>query len=216
MYFDAIAGDPERCARVVPLTELSADLGSGGLPDLAWISPNLCNDGHDCPQSVADGFLRDLLPTLLPVLGPRGVVVLAWDEAPPTRAAARRRRAGTSSPSWPGRGRGRPRGSAGRPTRTRSCGPSRMLGACRTSGTRAAPAPRRSSHCCVQPDGRGADAPRPSLHRSRWPLPCGYPFCPTKLRPGPVPVTGTFLCSALRRAISISPGPVPVTGAEFW
>jgi len=48
MYFSQIASNPARCGRVVPLTALTGDLRGGALPAFAWITPNLCDDGHDC------------------------------------------------------------------------------------------------------------------------------------------------------------------------
>ncbi|MFL7868898.1 MAG: alkaline phosphatase family protein, partial [Anaerolineales bacterium] len=57
VYFDPIRLDQERCERsVVPLTDLSADIQAGVLPNFIFITPNLCNDAHDCPLRVADGW----------------------------------------------------------------------------------------------------------------------------------------------------------------
>jgi phospholipase C len=80
MYFPQIAGNPSRCRRVVALTQISGDLRSGHLPAFVWISPNLCNDGHDCSNGATERFLADLVPGLLTSLGPRGVLALVWDE----------------------------------------------------------------------------------------------------------------------------------------
>ncbi len=80
MYYDAVTGDPSRCRRVVPLERLSRDLRRGRLPTYSFISPNLCNDMHDCSVGTGDRFLAHLVPTLLRAVGPRGYVVLTWDE----------------------------------------------------------------------------------------------------------------------------------------
>jgi phospholipase C len=80
MYFPQIAGNPTRCRSVVPLTRLAGDLRHGGLPAFAWITPNLCDDGHDCGNEATDGFLARLVPYLLADLGPRGVLAVVWDE----------------------------------------------------------------------------------------------------------------------------------------
>ena len=45
-----------------------------------WITPNLCDDGHDCSLTTADRFLARTLPALLRQLGPHGFLVLTWDE----------------------------------------------------------------------------------------------------------------------------------------
>lgn len=80
MYFSQIASSPARCGKVVPLTTLAGDLRGGTLPAFAWISPNLCDDGHDCANATVDRFLAHLTPYLLRSLGPRGVLAVVWDE----------------------------------------------------------------------------------------------------------------------------------------
>jgi acid phosphatase len=49
----------------VPLTVLPGDIGSGDLPNVGMITPNMCNDGHDCPLEAADAFLRTWVPQLM-------------------------------------------------------------------------------------------------------------------------------------------------------
>ena len=84
VYFDPIRLDQERCERsVVPLTDLSADIQAGVLPNFIFITPNLCNDAHDCSLEVADGWLGNLLNSLFPALDATGepyLVVLTFDE----------------------------------------------------------------------------------------------------------------------------------------
>jgi hypothetical protein len=80
VYYRGIVADRQTCAnRVVPLTRLAADERTG-LPTLAWITPNLCHDMHDCDPATGDRFLARLLPPLLHALGPRGLLILTWDE----------------------------------------------------------------------------------------------------------------------------------------
>lgn len=80
MYFPQIASNPTRCAKVVPLSSLARDLRRNRLPRFVWITPNLCDDGHDCPISSVNRFLQRLTPYLLRSLGPHGVLALVWDE----------------------------------------------------------------------------------------------------------------------------------------
>jgi hypothetical protein len=80
MYFSQISGDPARCSRVVPFGALSDALRRGRLPSFAWITPNLCDDGHDCSLATVDRFLARLVPYLLRSLGPQGVLAVVWDE----------------------------------------------------------------------------------------------------------------------------------------
>src|SRR5437773_12494061 len=48
VYYTNIATTPARCRQVVPLSELDTDLSRGSLPDLVWITPDMCHSMHDC------------------------------------------------------------------------------------------------------------------------------------------------------------------------
>jgi hypothetical protein len=80
MYYTRVSGNASWCAHVVPMTELAADERAHRLPRYIWITPNLCNDMHDCSPAVGDRFLSKLVPPLLAMLGSRGLLFLAWDE----------------------------------------------------------------------------------------------------------------------------------------
>jgi hypothetical protein len=80
MYYDDIAGNPARCSQVVALSRLSADERAGTVPRFTWITPDLCHDMHDCSTATGDHFLAGLVPGLLRALGPRGLLVITWDE----------------------------------------------------------------------------------------------------------------------------------------
>jgi len=79
-YIDTITSSPSKCSKVVPLTEFEADLNANRLPSFVWITPNLCNDQHNCKVSDGDRFLAGFVPKLLPALGPTGILFLTWDE----------------------------------------------------------------------------------------------------------------------------------------
>lgn len=84
LYFDPIRLNKDRCERsVVPLTNLNDDILAGSLPNFMFITPNLCNDSHDCSLDVADSWLANLLTALVPALDTTGqpyLIVLAFDE----------------------------------------------------------------------------------------------------------------------------------------
>jgi hypothetical protein len=80
IYYDDIAASASRCGRLVGFARLAGALRSGRLPTYAWITPNLCDDGHDCGVAAGDRFLARTLPALLRELGPHGFIVLSWDE----------------------------------------------------------------------------------------------------------------------------------------
>jgi phosphatidylinositol-3-phosphatase len=80
MYYRPVADDPSRCAKVVPESVLASDLRAGRLPTFAFLSPGLCDDTHDCDVGQGDRYLSDTVPAILKALGPRGYLVLTWDE----------------------------------------------------------------------------------------------------------------------------------------
>jgi phosphatidylinositol-3-phosphatase len=67
--------------QVVPFTQFASDL-AGNTPQFSWITPNLCNDGHDCSSSVADGWLSQTVPAILNsnAWQDGGMLVITWDE----------------------------------------------------------------------------------------------------------------------------------------
>lgn len=93
VYFHSIIDDPATCnASDVPLDRLHGDLASDATtPNLAFISPNLCEDGHDAPcvdgrpggLTSADAFLRAWVPRILasPAYRQDGMLVVTFDEA---------------------------------------------------------------------------------------------------------------------------------------
>jgi hypothetical protein len=80
VYFDDIATSSNRCAHVVPGSELTHDIAAGSLPRFMWITPDECHDMHDCSVATGDHYLAGLVPQLLHVLSNCGLVILTWDE----------------------------------------------------------------------------------------------------------------------------------------
>jgi hypothetical protein len=85
IYYNDIRNDPTRCANhVVPYSSLAADLASTSTtPSYAWITPDVCNDMHDCGVSVGDTWLKNNLPAILSSPAwttQRSLLLLTWDE----------------------------------------------------------------------------------------------------------------------------------------
>jgi hypothetical protein len=80
VYFPSITALPKRCAKVVPETQLGEDLEADRLPAFGWLTPDVCHDGHDCSLSLADYYLSTLVPRITRQLGPRGLLVITFDE----------------------------------------------------------------------------------------------------------------------------------------
>jgi len=68
-------------AQVVPFTQFPTDM-NGTVPRFVWITPNLCHDGHDCSNAVAEGWLAQTVPVILATSAWRdgGVLFITWDE----------------------------------------------------------------------------------------------------------------------------------------
>ena len=80
LYYDDVVRSPSRCRNVVGFGALASDLRRGQLPRFIWITPNLCDDMHDCSVATGDRFLARTVPPLLRELGPHGFLILTWDE----------------------------------------------------------------------------------------------------------------------------------------
>ncbi|MBO0885453.1 MAG: hypothetical protein J2P17_34980, partial [Mycobacterium sp.] len=83
IYFTPIRTNKARCtADIVPFDRLGTDLAQGQLPDLAFITPDVCHDMHDCNVSDGDRWLSTVVPTILnaPVFQSSGLLVITWDE----------------------------------------------------------------------------------------------------------------------------------------
>jgi hypothetical protein len=81
LFFDAIVAHSAACRRhVVPGTQLRRDIAAGALPRFVWITPDLCQDMHDCPVAAGQRWMAATLPRLIRALGPRGVVFVTADE----------------------------------------------------------------------------------------------------------------------------------------
>jgi phosphatidylinositol-3-phosphatase len=92
VYFHGIIDLPTCQAHDVDLSQLVPDLASASTtPNYAFISPDLCNDGHDTPcadgqpggMTQANTFLQDLVPKILasPAYQDRGLLIVTFDEA---------------------------------------------------------------------------------------------------------------------------------------
>lgn len=92
VYFHSLL-DSGACSRFdVPLTQLPVDLRSAATtPNYSFITPNLCNDGHDSPcvdhqpggLVGANAFLRSWVPRIIhsPGYQDGGMLVVTFDEA---------------------------------------------------------------------------------------------------------------------------------------
>jgi phospholipase C len=93
VYFHSIIDDQPRCnSHVVNLERLTDDLQDAATtPNYAFITPNLCNDGHDAPcidrapggLVSADAFLKKWVPLITGSTAFKndGLLIITFDEA---------------------------------------------------------------------------------------------------------------------------------------
>ncbi|WP_035791504.1 alkaline phosphatase family protein [Kitasatospora mediocidica] len=92
VYFTSITSSPACAADDVPLGELSADLTSAAsTAALTFVSPDLCDDGHDAPcadghpggLASADAWLSTWVPRIMasPAYRQDGLVIITFDES---------------------------------------------------------------------------------------------------------------------------------------
>jgi hypothetical protein len=99
VYYHSIIDTPQCATNVVPLTGLTQDLSTvASTANYTFITPNLCNDGHDTgcangdpgglPQ--ADSFLKTWVPQIMasPAYKQDGLLLITFDEAASSDASA--------------------------------------------------------------------------------------------------------------------------------
>jgi hypothetical protein len=103
--FVDVQNNPARLAKLVDLSQLSADLASNDVPDYSWISPDQWNDMHgrggggaSDPRDFSneqlliqagDTFLANTVGeiTSSKAWGPNSVIFITWDESDFTGSA---------------------------------------------------------------------------------------------------------------------------------
>jgi hypothetical protein len=92
VYFHSIIDSPTCAQHDVDLSQLPTDLAQASTtPNLTYITPNLCDDGHDSPcvdgrpggLASADEWLKTWVPKILasPAYQQDGLLVVTFDEA---------------------------------------------------------------------------------------------------------------------------------------
>jgi hypothetical protein len=84
-YYDDVRSSPKLCAHLRPFGQLPALLrkSSAAVPNFVWVTPNLCDDGHDCAPSIAAAWLAKFVQevTASAAWKDHGVLLVTWDES---------------------------------------------------------------------------------------------------------------------------------------
>jgi hypothetical protein len=88
LSYQNVQQSPERCARVVPATQLALDVAEGTLPDFSLFIPNNFKNGHDTGIAYGDQWLRQTFEPLLgnPAFMDGTLFVVTFDESGPDKS----------------------------------------------------------------------------------------------------------------------------------
>jgi hypothetical protein len=83
-YFDDIRSSRSLCSHLRPYSELPGVLKGpeSNVPSFIWVTPNICDDGHDCSPSFAATWLDRFVGLVTSTSAWRhgGLLVVTWDE----------------------------------------------------------------------------------------------------------------------------------------
>lgn len=85
VYYTRITHDQSRCqAHIVPFDTLATDLKStSSLPNYVLVTPNVCDDMHDCSVATGDAWLKRQVPSILrspAFTKQKSLLIIVWDE----------------------------------------------------------------------------------------------------------------------------------------
>jgi phosphatidylinositol-3-phosphatase len=82
MYFAHIRNDGTACGKVQPFSAFYPALDAGQLPAFTFVTPNLCNDGHDCSLRQSDTWVGGFVSrvTTSSWFAGGGVLIITYDE----------------------------------------------------------------------------------------------------------------------------------------
>ncbi len=82
-YLSDVINSSVQKLNLVPFSQFKTDLANGTLPDYSFITPNLCNDAHDCSLATADKWLKSNIDPLIQsqTFKNGGLLVIVFDEA---------------------------------------------------------------------------------------------------------------------------------------
>lgn len=82
-YMTDVQNSMAQRQNITPFTQFAVDLAKNNLPNYSFVTPNLCNDAHDCPITTFDSWLKTNISPLLTnsQFQEDGLLVVTWDES---------------------------------------------------------------------------------------------------------------------------------------
>ena len=81
-YLSDVQNDSSQAANIVPFTQFATDLGNNGLPQYAFVVPDIMDDAHNGTLAQADSWLQSNIAPLLADSGFQnsGLLIITFDE----------------------------------------------------------------------------------------------------------------------------------------
>jgi len=82
-YLTDVQNSSTQQQNLVPFTHFASDLAAGNLPNYSFITPNGCDDAHDCGLSTADNWLKTSIDPLIKntAFQKDGLLIILFDES---------------------------------------------------------------------------------------------------------------------------------------
>lgn len=82
-YFSDVVNSNAERQNLVPFSQFPKDLANNSLPQYSFITPNICDDAHNCPLSTADTWLKTNIAPLInsATFKNGGLLVIVFDES---------------------------------------------------------------------------------------------------------------------------------------
>ena len=80
--FNSIRNDPKRCAKIVNASQLQQDILDEDLPEIAFYTPTMFNDGHDTNAIWSDEYLTNTWSPIFrdPRFVKNRIIIITYDE----------------------------------------------------------------------------------------------------------------------------------------
>jgi phosphatidylinositol-3-phosphatase len=82
-FMTDVQNDATQRQNIVPFSQFAADLSANALPDYSFVTPNGCDDAHDCSLAVADAWLKTNIDPLInnASFQKNGLLIILFDES---------------------------------------------------------------------------------------------------------------------------------------
>ncbi len=82
-YFSDVVNSTVQRQNLVPFTQFAKDLANHTLPQYSFITPNICDDAHNCSLSTADNWLKTNIAPLIAssTFQNGGLLIITFDES---------------------------------------------------------------------------------------------------------------------------------------